>query len=183
MKNRFSIILALILVLLSLSLIAGCSHEKEPAESNKKPDAVSVDKEVTLYFGDNQAEYVVGEKRTLTIKEPVTTEKLGSAIVRALITGPQTQGLYKTLPAETRLLSLKIKDSVAYVDFSQEIISKHWGGSAGETMTIDSIVNSLTELKEIKKVQILVEGKVQESLLGHWDTSSPIARDEAIIKH
>lgn len=177
MKNRYTIILALIVALLLPLTLTGCA-KKEPV----KPQTVIVKKPVTLYFGDSQAEYVAAEKRTVEVKEPVTTEKLAEAIVQALISGPQTKGLYATLPPETRLLSVKIKDSTAYVDFSQELISKHWGGSAGETMTIYSVVSSLTELKEIKKVQFLVEGKKQDSLLGHWDTSSPIAKNNDMIK-
>lgn len=177
MKNRYTIIMALIVALLLPLTITGCAKEEPP-----KPEMVIVKKPVTLYFGDSQAEYVAAEKRAVEIKEPVTTDKLAAAIVRALIAGPQTKGLYATLPPETRLLSVKITDSTAYVNFSQELISKHWGGSAGETMTIYSVVSSLTELKEIKQVQFMVEGKKQDSLLGHWDTSSPIARNNDMIK-
>jgi len=177
MKNRFSVILALITALLIILALAGCSKDNQP-----KPENTTVKKQITLYFADDQAEYLVAEKQTVEIKEPVTSVKLASSIVQALIAGPQTKGLYPTLPAETHLLSLKIKDSVAYVNFSQELISKHWGGSTGEGMTINSVVNSLTELKEIKKVQFQVEGKTQESLLGHYDTTVPIVRNDDMIK-
>jgi spore germination protein GerM len=77
---------------------------------------------------------------------------------------------------------LKITDQIAYVDFSEEIRSKHPGGSAGELMTLNSIVNSLTELPEIKKVQIMINGKKVDTLVGHADLSQPLGRDESIIK-
>ena len=70
---------------------------------------------------------------------------------------------------------------MATVDFSKELKTKHWGGSTGESMTIMSIVNSLTELPGIEKVQILIEGQKEDTLAGHWDLSSPISRDESII--
>lgn len=179
MTKKRSIILLLVAALLIPLVMTGCSKDKEtPTPTTNK----TIKKQVTLYFGDDQAEYVVAEKRTVEVKGSVTDEKLGTAIINALIAGPKTEGLQPTLPKETRLLSLKIKDSIAYVDFSQEMVSKHWGGSAGETMTISSVVNSLTELKGIKKVQFMVAGKKQDSLLGHWDTSSPIARSSDIIK-
>lgn len=178
MKNRNSIILLLVVALLIPLAMTGCGkHSSTPPVKS-----TVVKKDVTLYFGDSQAEYVVPEKRKVEVKTPVTDEKLGTAIVQALIAGPQTEGLNRTLPAEARLLSLKVKDSTAYVDFSQELTSKHWGGSAGETMTIYSVVSSLTELKGVKSVQFMVEGKVQDSLLGHWDTSSPITRSDDMIK-
>jgi spore germination protein GerM len=71
---------------------------------------------------------------------------------------------------------------VAYVDFSKEIQTKHWGGSSGEAMTIFSVVNSLARLPGVEKVQFLVEGKVQESLVGHADTTQPIAPNWNLVK-
>ena len=49
-------------------------------------------------------------------------------------------------------------------------------------MTLNSIANTLTELDSIDKVQLLIEGKKVESLVGHWDTTVPLERNEDIIK-
>ena len=45
-----------------------------------------------------------------------------------------------------------------------------------------SIVNTLTEFEEIKKVQLLVEGKKIESISGHLDLTKPVERMDSIIK-
>lgn len=181
-KKSFTIVLLLLFVTV---LLGGCSSGKDSADKGtgkENPIAeTKVKKSVVLYFGDEQAEKVAAEKRIIEIPRSSSTAVLAEAIVKELIKGPQNKKLQKTIPPEARLLSLKIQNSTAYVNFSEEMVTKHWGGSAGETMTIFSLVNSLTELKGIDKVQILINNQKQESLLGHYSTSDPFARNEDII--
>jgi germination protein M len=127
--------------------------------------------------------YLLPESREIKIQKDIKTEVLiAEAIVNELIAGPTDTKLRATIPKETKLLSLKITDQVANVDFSEEIRSTHPGGSSGEAMTLNSIVNSLTELTGIKKVQILINGAKVDTLVGHADLSQPLSRNESIIK-
>ena len=59
--------------------------------------------------------------------------------------------------------------------------SNHSGGSAGETMTLASIVNYLTEFDTIDRVQVLVEGKSGETL-GQILLDHPLERMADLIK-
>ncbi len=167
-------------VLLILGLfISGCTPTEKTGDSNNtQPPPTAEQVELTLYFAEEGAAGLTAEQREVEIEN---LEELPSMVVEELIVGPKNNNLYPTIPSETQLLSLVVEDGTAMVDFSQDIISKHWGGSAGETMTIMSLVDSLTELSEIDRVQILVEGEKIDSLLGHWDTSQPLERDESII--
>ena len=70
----------------------------------------------------------------------------------------------------------------AKVDFNRAMVDKLSGGSTGEEMLVGSIVNTLTEFPEIKKVQIVIEGRKVETLKGHMDTSQPITRMEELLK-
>ncbi len=133
--------------------------------------------ELTLYFANSDASGVAPEKRTVLRKG----EPLAELVIRELMAGPQS-GLGRTIPDGTKLLSVEVKNGIAYVSFSQEFQDNHWGGSAGETMTLYSLANSLTELEGIKAVQLLIEGKKVESLAGHWSTDVPIERDESQIR-
>jgi spore germination protein GerM len=152
---------------------------KEPG--SQKPDIsakpVQTSEKVTLYFGDGQAMYLVPEEREVTRRD----ETLEEVIIRELIKGPRKAGLTRTIPESAGLLSVSVVDGVAYTNFSKEFKTKHWGGSAGENMTIFSVVNSLAKLPGIKKVQFLLEGEKQESILGHADTSVPIAPDWSLV--
>lgn len=131
---------------------------------------------VNLYFGNDNADGLVLEERNVVRRG----ESLESLVIKELIKGSQGNGR-RTIPAEARLLSVKVEDGIAYVDFSKEMQSKHWGGSAGEMMTIGSVVYTMTELPGVKKVQFLIEGKTDEAIWGHRTTSEPIGRGDVSI--
>lgn len=166
MKRRG--LLVLLVVIASLALLAGCSRSggKTPPDTSNNQD-VQV---VTLYFSDDQAEYLVAEEREVTVTAP---ETLAEVIVNELIKGSNS-GLGQTMPDETKLLTLKVEEGIAYVDFSCEFQENHWGGTAGESMTVYSLVNSLAKLDGIDKVQFLLEGEIKEEILGHMYYAEPI---------
>jgi len=130
-----------------------------------------------VYFSDMNGEYLVPELRTIDKSKPPA-----EAIIEELIKGPTRSDLTKTMPDGTRLISLEVTNGVAYVNFSREFKENHWGGSSGETMTLYSVVDSLTELPEIKKVQFLIEGNKTDTLAGHYDILNPLDRDPTLIK-
>lgn len=140
------------------------ADDAEPNLPPQTPEYV-----VYLYFGDSQAMGFNLEERTI---DAVTPERL----VEELINGPAFEQNMRTIPDGTKLIDIKVEDSIAFVNFSREMTDNHWGGSAGESMTIGSIVNTLA-LNEgigIEKVQILIEGEKIETLAGHIDTSVPL---------
>lgn len=147
----------------------------EPSDTLSKSNLQTV----KLYFSDKNAEKLVLEEREIEVNPNVPLEKY---IVEQLILGPKEKDLVRTVPSETTIKDIETKDGICYVDLSNEFRTKHWGGSTGETFTIYSIVNSLTELPNIKKVQFLIEGEKQQEFKGHYDFSSPFERDENLIK-
>ena len=169
----FSLMLILILSLTGCSLAQNKTPDKDPA-IDPKPSQEKVT--FTLYFGDNQAMYLKGEERAVT-----KSGNLAELMVNELIKGPGAKDSVATIPRETKLLSLEITGGVAYANFSKEIKTNHWGGSAGEMMTVFSIVNTLTQLQEINKVQFLIEGEKQEAIWGHYYTLEPIEPDPNLI--
>ncbi|MEG3070925.1 MAG: GerMN domain-containing protein [Candidatus Syntrophopropionicum ammoniitolerans] len=83
------------------------------------------------------------------------------------------------LPAATKVNSIDIEDGLATVDFSQEVLHANVGAS-GEALGIQSIVNTLTEFPEIKKVSFTVEGEVETAMdwWGHVGLyQQPFSRD------
>lgn len=133
---------------------------------------------VTLYFTGENAMYLEPEVREVQ-KDGRPLEQI---VVEELIKGPTKPGLFRTIPEGTKLLSIEVKDGIAYVNFSKEFKENHWGGSTGEAHTINSVVNSLTELPGIEKVQFLIEGKKEDTLAGHMIFDEPFSRNENIIK-
>lgn len=137
------------------------------------------EKAVVLYFADEQAMGLIPEQRTIEISVKQTIE---SRIVEELIKGPAKESeLYATIPVETKINNINTEGGICYVDLSGDFVSKHPGGSSGELLTIYSIVNSLTELENVKQVQFLIDGVKVSSLTGHVDFSKTFERKEDVI--
>ncbi|OCL25375.1 spore gernimation protein [Orenia metallireducens] len=132
-------------------------------------------KEVKLYFSDAQAQYLTAEIRE------IKSNNLYENVIKELIKGPETKGLEMTIPTQTKLLGIELKGRTATVDFSKEIQTNHWGGSTGETVTVYSIVNTLTALDGVDKVQILVEGSKVQTLVGHLELEEPLTFNSNLI--
>lgn len=109
--------------------------------------------EIVLYFPDVTGEDLIPEKREIFYNTNVPLE---TVIVDELIAGPKDSNLYRSLPTGTKLISTSVVDGVCYINLSREFMEPIAGQK--ETTAIYSIVNSLTELDEIQKVQISVEG-------------------------
>ncbi len=131
----------------------------------------------TLYFSDSEALYVVGEKRDVTIYEGETLE---AAVIRELIDGPRTDSLWSAIPEGTRLLSAATKNGLCTVNFSAEFVDNSPGGTASERMAIGSVVNTLTQLEGVQKVQFLIDGKKRE-IYTHAIFDEPFTRFEDLI--
>jgi len=138
-------------------------------------------REVVLYFSDSGGEYLVGQRREILKKGKMKEE--AKETIKELIRGPKGK-LIPTLPSGTKLLGLQIGEGgVAKVDFDKALVSDHPGGSSAEMMTLYSIVNSLTlNFPQIKRVQILIEGKTIESLTGHLSLRKPVSPNPDLIK-
>jgi spore germination protein GerM len=116
------------------------------------------------------------EDRDIHISSQPTNE--AKQIVAELIKGSQ-DGKGRVLPLESKLRGVFLcNDGLAVVDLTREVAEQHPGGLTQEVASIYAIVNSLTEnIPAIQKVQILIDGKVSETLAGHVDISNPITQD------
>lgn len=164
------------LVVTSMVVLAGCG--RATPQPQPVPNETTPGTEVTLYFGDQQATGLVAEVRGIDVSKG---SNLYALTLQALAEGPTRSDLARVLPEGTRVLGVEVEDGVAYADFSRELQSGHWGGSAGETITVFAIVNTLTEFGEIDKVAIFIEGTPLDSLAGHMDMTEPLSRAEDLI--
>lgn len=87
-------------------------------------------------------------------------------------------GHVSVIPAGTTLRALFLTSrGEAYVDVSREIVTGHPGGSLSEFLTVYAIVNAITiNLPDITAVQVLVDGREVDTLVGHLDLRHPLRR-------
>lgn len=134
--------------------------------------------DVVLYFANRDGTGLIAEVRELVLPEG-NQESMVTKVLENLIAGPQDSGLNRTVPPEVRVQSVRFDGDTVYVDFSQEMHTKHWGGAAGEALTINSIVNTLTEFDYINKVGMTVDGAPLN--IEHIIMEEPIGRNDIII--
>lgn len=115
--------------------------------------------QLTLYFADESGERLKAEKRPVFHSINTSLERL---VVEELIAGPLEEGLFSTLPPETRILNISVTDNICYVNFDDSFLKNTL--SVKEYIPVYSIVNSLVENTGVNRVQISVNGS-NDSLL------------------
>jgi hypothetical protein len=87
-------------------------------------------------------------------------------------------GLTSAIPAGTTVRAVMMDaHGAAYVDLSREVVTGHTGGTLDEALTVFAIVNAITvNLPDVSAVQILVDGRAVDSLVGHLDLRHPLGR-------
>lgn len=101
-----------------------------------------------------------------------------NALIALVTTKPQDAKMDDVVPIGTKVRSLKVEqDGTAYADFTREL-AKKGQGSYGVCY---AITNTLTEFPEIKRVQILIEGKKAITLSGHMDIEDPLTRNTTLL--
>lgn len=125
---------------------------------------------LTLYFADHQVQHVIPEERQVTLSGG---ESVAEAAVRELLRGPEDPHLHPPFPEGTTVLSVQVVEQVAYVNFAEGI---RIPGSASETMAVQGLTYTLTDLPGVERVQIQIGGRSDTTLGGHIELSEPLER-------
>ena len=134
------------------------------------------EKFVTLYFTDKNGVNLYPE----THKATMTDNSLEKTVVNELIRGPVSGSFIRTIPESCQLISVETTEGICFVNFSEGFLSKKEDNRIDERTSVYSVVNSLTRLPGIEKVQILIDGKKPEND-PHQLFSTPLERDENLI--
>lgn len=112
--------------------------------------------------------YFAGEGGTDLIayyceKHYSTNTPIERFVVEQLIAGPdaQSEGLYPSINPSTKIINVMTKDGICYVNLDESFLTVV--NNVSTDVSIYSIVNSLVELSNINKVQILINGEVPSS--------------------
>lgn len=134
--------------------------------------------DVMLYFASVDGNTLIGVYRNKFYSTSMPLERF---VVDELIIGPsgQVEGLYRSVNPQTSVLSVNSKDGVCYVNLSADFLIPY--ENVPTSISVYSIVNSLCELPNIDKVQILVDGVVPEILESSYEknTEMVITLEEA----
>lgn len=133
---------------------------------------------LTLYFTDEEGQVLHSQKREKIYNSNISLEKL---VMEQLILGPtEKEGGNATLDPATKVISVTVKDGTCYVNLDSSCLNQV--GNVSAPAAVYSIVNSLTELTNVNKVQISVDGEMDISYRETVSLSQALERDYEIVE-
>ncbi|NPV69866.1 MAG: GerMN domain-containing protein [Firmicutes bacterium] len=162
---------AVLVMAILAAVVAGCmplgpqaGPEGTPVDPNPPEKSVTV----VLHFPDKTGRWLEMESR------PVSGNQSPEVIALAeWVSGPKSPTLGQFLPAGMTAELVEVKDGTAFVSLSPQIRNvdpKH------AALVLQALVNTMTEVSGISRVQVLVDGKKEESLARNY-AAEPLKRD------
>ncbi|MET3207366.1 UNVERIFIED_CONTAM: spore germination protein GerM [Paenibacillus sp. PvR008] len=177
-KLYFLFILSLLMVL----MIIGVGCDEKPSSNSDKVQSSGNNKKITdsqgteqtqvikVFFADSQVERLEEDKVEVTFTDA----------------SDKYQQAFKSLQNNTKpdLVSLWNKIKLKSVSFNAGMVTLDVQipdaarlGSGGEQLALDALKNTLFQFDEVNSIELLVDGKALESLMGHADLEHPILRE------
>lgn len=112
---------------------------------------------VKLYFANETGDKLIAAYRE---KHYSTNTSLERFVVEEVIAGPSGQiaGLYPSVNPQTKIINVMTKDGICYVNLDSGFLTVV--NNVSTELAVYSLVNSLVELSNVNKVQILINGEV-----------------------
>ncbi len=141
------------------------AEQTESAAPEDPPEAQEQTLRARLFFVQ------VNDQGYIQLKSIIRTVPAGdaplTAAVQALLEGPDTRemnrGLLNLIPEDSQLLSARVTDGTAYLNFNEAFRFNPMGMDGYEAQ-IRQLVYTATEFPTIDRVQILLDGQVNDYL-------------------
>jgi len=150
-------------------------------------------REVAIYFGCMEAihtgepgEYGYVCPKMVELKEYKESETQLQAIMEELFKGPDPEDdqfspvVYDAV--EILDLSIEREEGIAEINLSEEMFGENWpGGSLAGSVFIESVIWTATQLPEVDRVRVMVEGDYWND--GHfiWDEPKSPEKEAAVL--
>ena len=106
-----------------------------------------------LYFSNSTGDGLVETTQKAQYSSNISMEKL---VMEHLLAGPKEDGMVSAIPDGTGLVSIATTNGVCYVNLDEGFLNQKY--EIQEPIVIYSIVDSLSEIANVNKVQISVNG-------------------------
>ncbi len=170
MKNKkiiiiFSILLILVLIGGYFAIKYAKQSKEETITEEYTPQEEISDEQlrqtiVSLYFISKDTKEIVPEARLINIKEIINAPC--DKLINLLIEGPKSDKQEKIMPENTKLIKTYMEGDCVTIDLSKEFLNYDKTEENTKEKLLQSIVHTLTQLTEVNKVKILIEGNVNE---------------------
>ncbi len=167
----------------AIALLAlGCrTHPKAPTPQAAAAPATPQQEQIELYFPGGTGRLY---SETRQIPTGLSVEERATEILRQLLAGPKTSGLFAPLPGSVTVAWVRVDDQdVAYVDLTTpQGEPPPASGSQSELSTVYSLVDSLLlNTPSLHSVVLLWNERQRETFSGHVDTTRPLLADRSYL--
>lgn len=183
-RRRLTLFAALVVLVFCVGL--GVGYLKHRSVSPVTPPTAELapqpHRQILLYFASADGRSLVAQSGD--INECHADEECLRATIETLIAGPQPDsGLAAVLPQQVKLRNLTLENSMVSVDFSQDLIAAHPGGTQSELLTVYGLTDTIVvNFPHLRQVRILVEGEPATTLKGHIDLRQPLNPDFSLVE-
>ncbi len=146
----------------TVGVMAADTFIDNTGEDMKKYEEVTL----ALYFANTTGDQLIKVNRTMRYNTNISLEKL---VVEQLVYGPVEQKgkensklAFPTLNPGIKIIGVNIKDGICYVNLNNTFLTLTNNVTAD--VAVYSLVNSLTELPGVLKVQLAVDGETEVKL-------------------
>lgn len=162
MKKRIiTIFLIMLIILAIIGIMLAIKNNGEELQYEPQEE-ISEEQErktiISLYFINKNTKEVAPEARMIDVKELINEPY--KKLINLLIEGPKNENYEKAIPEGTKILETKLDNDTLILNFSREFLNRE--GKEEEKKTIETLVNTLTELTEVNSIKILIDGKENE---------------------
>jgi germination protein M len=131
---------------------------------------------LTLYFSNADGTALVPETREVHYSSNTSLDKL---VMEQLLEGPKESSSLATIPTGTKLITVSVVDGVCYVNLDETFSNQNQ--EISEQVVLYSIVDSLTELSNIDKVQISINGDTKGKVRYTYELSTMYEEDLSMV--
>lgn len=162
-KRRSNFVILLSLLFLSFTLFYFIRHQKDISVSNIK-----------LYFYDPKKLELIPIDTDIDFRGDF--ERVVKVIIEKLASPPENTLLKSFIPAYARVKSVSLSQDLLTITFFPEIVSSEIDSIVKESASVYSMVNSLTDLPDVRKVKIQIEGNTSGFFKRYIDITKPFSK-------
>jgi len=145
-------------------------------EESQEPEEYTLD--INVYYVDEQAEYIIGELRTIS---GIYKVDFIEAAFNELLKQPETENTFNIIPLGTEILSSEFIDNIAFLNLNSDFLDNKWEDGLIDVLVISCIASTITEIPEVEGVLFNIEGERLDKY-GSLDISNPVGKNPDLIK-
>ena len=133
-----------------------------------------------LYFANEEGNALIAVNREISHNADLSNVSMEKIVLEQLIKGPANNETYPVISPVTKIVSVTVKDGVCHINFDSAFETAV--NNVATDVTIYSIVNSLSELNTVNKVQISIDGDTDNKFRDKYEFSTVFERNLSLVK-